>query len=69
MFWRMSCYAKIYGGDIFNNSNQNGTDSNGDIYISVGKLILVRSSTGEYQSIKQYGLLKIKKGTILAGGS
>ena len=60
---------KIYGGDIYINSEENGIDSNGDIFIAGGKLILFGASNGQFQPITECGLLKITNGIILAGGA
>ena len=68
-YGKCSCYMKIYGGNININSDENGIDSNGDIYIAGGKLILLGASNGNYQPITQIGLLKITKGTVFAGGA
>ena len=64
-----TCYIKIYGGEIYINSEENGIDSNGDIFIAGGKLILYGASNGNYQPITQCGILKITNGTIFAGGA
>ena len=68
LFSNCTCNLKIYGGDIFINSNENGIDSDGNIHIVGGKLILFGSSDGDYQPITNYGLLEITNGTFLAGG-
>ena len=68
-YGKCSCYMKIYGGNININSDENGIDSNGDIYIAGGKLILLGASNGNYQPITQIGLLKITNGTVFAGGA
>ena len=62
------CYLKIYGGNIFINSDENGIDSNGDIHIAGGKLILFGAYEGNYQPITQVDQLKITNGTVFAGG-
>jgi hypothetical protein len=61
-------YLKIYGGNIFINSDENGIDSNGYIHIAGGKLILFGAYEGNYQPITQIDQLKITNGTVFAGG-
>lgn len=61
-----NCYI-IYGGEIYINSEENGIDSNGDIFIAGGKLILFGAWNGNYQPIIQCEILKITNGTVFAG--
>ena len=63
------CYMKFEGGIIQINSEEDGLDSNGDITISGGQLIVVGASSGDNQPIDQDGLLSISGGTVLAGGT
>lgn len=63
------CYIKIEGGDIYINSGEDGIDSKGDIFINNGKLIVFGASSGDNQPIDKDGLLYIKGGNVLAGGS
>ena len=63
------CYMKFEGGIIQVNSEEDGIDSNGDITISGGQLIVVGASSGDNQPIDQDGLLSISGGTVLAGGT
>ena len=62
-----TCYIKIYGGDILINSNRNGINSMGNIYVAGGKTILYAGKN--YQPIAECKLLKITKGLFFAGGS
>ena len=63
------CYMKFEGGIIQVNSEEDGIDSNGDITISGGQLIVLGASSGDDQPIDQDGLLSISGGTVLAGGT
>ena len=63
------CYMKFEGGIIQVNSEEDGIDSNGDITISGGKLIVLGASSGDNQPIDQDGLLSISGATVLAGGT
>lgn len=64
-----TCYILFKGGEIDINSNEDGLDSNGDIYVSKGKIIVYGASTGKDQPIDKDGLLTIEGGTIFAAGS
>ena len=63
------CYMKFEGGNIKINSEEDGLDSNGDININGGQIIVLGASSGDNQPIDQDGLLSISGGTILAGGT
>ena len=62
-----TCYIKIYGGDILINSEKNGINSVGNIYIAGGKTIIYAGEN--YSSIVETQLLKITKGIFFAGGA
>ena len=62
-----TCYIKIYGGDILINSEKNGINSVGNIYIAGGKTIIYAGKN--YSSIVETQLLKITKGIFFAGGA
>ena len=64
-----ACYIVYKGGNLELTSGEDGIDSNGDITISGGKIIVFSSTNGANQSIDQDGLLSITGGTILAAGS
>lgn len=63
------CNIIFKGGKLTLISGEDGLDSNGDIYISGGQIVIFSSSSGEDQPIDQDGLLQITGGTILAAGS
>ena len=69
MFWELCCYIVYKGGNLELTSGEDGIDSNGDITISGGKIIVFSSPNGADQPIDQDGLLSITGGTILAAGS
>ena len=64
-----ACYIVYKGGNLELTSGEDGIDSNGDITISGGKIIVFSSPNGADQPIDQDGLLSITGGTILAAGS
>ena len=59
------CYIKIYDGLLQIQSEEDGLDSNGDITITGGQIIIFAASQGADQD----GLLSITGGTIIAAGS
>ena len=60
----------IYGGDIYVNTESDGLDANGNIYISGGNLeVWGMSSGGDGDPIDMDGTLYITGGTVLAGGN
>ena len=67
------CYTfhiYIYGGDIYVNTESDGLDANGNIYITGGNLeVWGMSSGGDGDPIDMDGTLYITGGTVLAGGS
>ena len=63
------CYIKFEGGEININSEEDGIDSNGDITITGGQIVVLGASSSEDQPIDQDGLLTISDATVLAGGS
>ena len=63
------CYMKFSGGEININAGEDGLDSNGDITISGGKIIVYGASTGADQPIDQDGQITITGGTLFAAGS
>ena len=63
------CYMSFSGGVVDINAGEDGLDSNGDITISGGKIIVYGASTGADQPIDQDGQLKITGGTLFAAGS
>ena len=64
-----ACYIIYKGGKMTLTSGEDGLDSNGDITISGGEIIIFASSDGADQPIDQDGLLQITGGTVLAAGS
>ena len=64
-----NCYISISGGELEINAGEDGFDSNGDITISGGKVIVYGASTGADQPIDQDGQFKITGGTFFAAGS
>ena len=64
-----ACYITFEGGFLTLTSGEDGIDSNGDITISGGKIIVFSASNSEDQPIDQDGLLTISGGTVLAAGS
>ena len=54
---------------MYVNSGEDGLDSNGDLTISGGKILVFASSSGEDQPIDQDGLLSISGGSVIAAGS
>ena len=63
------CYININEGLLNIISGKDGLDSNGDITIKGGKIIIFAASKGEDQPIDQDGLLSIEGGAIIAAGS
>ena len=63
------CYIKFAGGNININSDEDGIDSNGDITITGGVIVVLGASTGDGQPIDQDGLLTISGATVLAVGT
>lgn len=62
-------FIKIYDGEIYIDSEENGLQSKGDVFIAGGKSIIFGGShTGNYP-IKQESLLKVKFGALLIGGT
>ena len=60
----------IYGGDIYVNTESDGLDANGNIYIYGGNLeVWGMKSGGDGDPIDLDGTLYILGGTVLAGGS
>ena len=60
----------IYGGDIYVNTESDGLDANGNIYIQGGKLeVWGMSPGGDGDPIDLDGTLYITGGIVLAGGS
>ena len=64
-----ACYLTIKGGSLTVTSGEDGLDSNGDITISGGEVIVFAATDTEDQPIDQDGLLSITGGTVLAAGS
>ena len=64
-----NCYISFSGGEIEINAGEDGLDSNGDIKITGGKIIVYGASTGADQPIDQDGQLTISGGTLFAAGS
>ena len=64
-----ACYVKFSGGDLILTSNEDGIDSNGDITISGGNIVIFAAANTEDQPIDQDGLLSITGGNIIAAGS
>ena len=64
-----NCYITISGGELEINVGEDGLDSNGDITLSGGKVIVYGASTGADQPIDQDGIFKITGGTLFAAGS
>ena len=64
-----ACYIIYKGGKMTLTSGEDGLDSNGDITISGGEIIIFASSDGADQPIDQDGLLQITGGTVLAAWS
>ena len=64
-----NCYITISGGELEINVGEDGLDSNGDITLSGGKVIVYGASTGADQPIDQDGIFKITEGTLFAAGS
>ena len=64
-----ACYIKFSGGDLTLKSNEDGIDSNGDITISGGNIVVFAATDSENQPIDQDGLLSITGGNIIAAGS
>ena len=59
----------IYGGNIYVNTDSDGLDANGDIYISGGNLeVWGMKPPGDGDPIDKDGTLYITGGTVLAGG-
>ena len=63
------CYMSFSGGEIDVNAGEDGLDSNGDITISGGKIIVYGASSGIDQPIDQDGRITITGGTLFAAGS
>ena len=63
-----TCYMKFTGGQIKVDSGEDGLDSNGDIVISGGQIIVFSNPTTEDQTVDQDGKLTITGGTLLAAG-
>ena len=63
------CYITFKGGDLYLISGEDGLDSNGDLTISGGKILVYAASSGEDQPIDQDGLLSISGGSVIASGS
>ena len=63
------CFIKIYDGLLQIQSEEDGLDSNGDITITGGQIIIFAASQGANQPIDQDGLLSITGGVIIAAGS
>lgn len=63
------CYIKFAGGNININSDEDGIDSNGDITITGGVIVVLGASNGDDQPIDQDGLLTISGATVLAAGT
>ena len=60
----------IYGGDIYVNTESDGIDANGNIYIYDGNLeVWGMSPGGDGDPIDMDGILYIMGGTVIAGGS
>ena len=60
---------KFKGGGIKIISTEDGIDSNGDIFITGGKIIVYGASSGDDQPIDQDWLLTNKYATVLALGT
>ena len=63
------CYVKFIGGDLTLTSNEDGIDSNGDIFISGGNISIFAATSSADQPIDQDGELIITGGNIIAAGS
>jgi len=63
------CYITFKGGKLNLTSGEDGIDSNGDITITGGQIIVFASITTEDQPIDQDGLLNITGGAIIAAGT
>jgi len=59
----------IYGGDIYVNTESDGLDANGNVYIQGGNLEVWGMSSGDGSPIDMDGTLYITGGTVLAGGN
>ena len=64
-----ACYININEGLLKIISEEDGLDSNGDITITGGKIIIFASSEGADQPIDQDGLLSITGDAIIVAGS
>ncbi len=69
MFWHCNCCVKFIGGDLTLTSNEDGIDSNGDIFISGGNISIFAATSSPDQPIDQDGELIITGGNIIAAGS
>ena len=70
MGWRNKRTCNFFkGGDLYLISGEDGLDSNGDLTISGGKILVFAASSGEDQPIDQDGLLSISGGSVIAAGS
>ena len=64
-----ACFINILNGIMEIISGEDGLDSNGDITITGGQIMIFAASEGEDQPIDQDGLLSITGGAIIAAGS
>ena len=64
-----ACYITFKGGLMEIQSGEDGLDSNGDITITGGKIMIFAASEGADQPIDQDGLLSITGGAVIATGS
>ena len=67
LYSNITCYIKIYDGEILINSEKNGINSVGNIYVAGGKTIIYAGKN--YHTIIESKLLKITNGIFFAGGS
>ena len=63
------CFIVYKGGSLTLTSGEDGIDSNGDITISGGQIVVFAATNTENQPVDQDGLLSISGGTVLAAGS
>ena len=69
-FGNCSCFIKFYDENLNINSEENGLNSNGDIFIfPSGHYIILGGLEKHYHPIMQKGILNIKGATIFVGGS